>query len=99
MAILLMVIVVVLLAVAVQRLPEAVDAFGSAALTMAVLHGLMHVSTLRSLRAMVAMRVPHSHQALHIYRDPLRISHLDLAMAWIGLRSASCYIVAVWQAG
>ena len=49
--------------------------------------------------ALVAMRVPHSHQALHIYRDPLRISHLDLAMAWIGLRSASRYIVAVWQTG
>lgn len=96
MAILLMVIVVALFAVATQQLPDAMNAFLSAAVTMAVLHGLTHVSTLRSLRAMVAMRVPHADQALDIYRDPLRIFHLDIAVAWIGVRSASRYLVAVW---
>jgi len=56
---------------------------GSAALLIA-LHAAMHVGMLNALRLMSLLKVAHTEQALNLYRDPRRVSHLDLAAIWLG---------------
>lgn len=56
---------------------------GSAALLIA-LHAAMHIAMLNALRLMALLNVAHTEQALHLYRDPRRVSHLDLAAIWLG---------------
>ncbi len=56
---------------------------GSATLLIA-LHAVMHVGMLNALRLMALLDVAHTEHALNLYRDPRRISHLDLAAIWLG---------------
>jgi mannose/fructose/N-acetylgalactosamine-specific phosphotransferase system component IIC len=59
-----------------------------AILLMAV-HIALHVGTLNALRFMTQLQLAHAEDALTSYRDPRRISHLDLAAAWLGFHSLS----------
>lgn len=59
-----------------------------AILFMAV-HIASHVGTLNALKFMAQLRLAHAERALTSYRDPRRISHLDLAAAWLGFYSVS----------
>ena len=56
---------------------------GSAVLLIA-LHAAMHVGFLNALRLMALLNVAQTQDALDTYRDPRRISHLDLAAMWLG---------------
>jgi hypothetical protein len=59
-----------------------------AILLMAV-HIAFHVGTLNALKFMALLQLAHAEHALTSYRDPRRISHLDLAAAWLGFYSVS----------
>jgi hypothetical protein len=56
---------------------------GSASLLMA-LHAAMHVGMLNALRLMALLDAAKTQHALESYRDPRRVSHLDLAAVWLG---------------
>ena len=68
-------------------------------LIIAVMHALFHWLSLRALQAMVDNRVEDAEPALTVYRDPRRISHLDLAAAWFALFALAPYIAEGAAAG
>jgi hypothetical protein len=55
---------------------------GSAAL-LVILHAAFHLGALYALKSLVLDRVDRATEALESYRDPRRLSHLDLAAAWM----------------
>lgn len=55
----------------------------ASAAAMIVLHSVLHVAMLRALDVMVRSHFPGAEHALAIYRDPCRLSHLDLAAIWL----------------
>lgn len=54
------------------------------ALAFIVLHGGMHVLILRLLKPLRARGVAAAARALAAYRDPRRVTNLDLAIGWAG---------------
>jgi hypothetical protein len=65
------------------------------ALLVALVHGLFHAYTLRGLKAMIARQMAQAEVALAAYRDPRRISQLDLAAAWCGLFAVAPYVAGL----
>ena len=63
------------------------------ALFMIVMHGLFHGMSIFGLRAMMLRGVEDAELALSFYQHPRRLSHLDLAVSWIGLYSAAPYVL------
>jgi hypothetical protein len=59
------------------------------AIFLFAVHTAFHIGTLNTLRFMADLQLPHADHALTSYRDPRRISHLDLAAAWLGFYSVS----------
>lgn len=53
------------------------------AMMFAIAHCGWHFLVLRGLRRLVARAVAGADEALGAYLDPLRISHLDMAAAWL----------------
>ena len=54
------------------------------ALIFAGTHGLLHLLTLRGLRRLQTKGVAAAGRALAAYRDPRRVTHLDLVIGWMG---------------
>ncbi len=48
------------------------------------LHGLLHWFVIRSLAGLHARGVAAAGRALRAYKDPQRVSSLDLAIGWLG---------------
>lgn len=63
------------------------------ALFMVVTHTTFHGISLLALWSMVRRGVENAELALAFYRHPRRLSHLDLAVGWIGLFAAAPYLV------
>lgn len=55
------------------------------AVILAIVHLLLHWATRHALAVVTAREEALGRAALAAYRDPARISHLDLAAAWFGL--------------
>lgn len=64
-------------------MPDRVTFLRNVALMFAATHGTWHVLVRRGLRRLCARGVAGADEALASYLDPLRISHLDLAAAWL----------------
>lgn len=67
-----------------QQAEDRVAFVRGGAASMILLHSLLHLATLRGLDLMLRNRFPGAEQALELYRDPRRLSHLDLAAIWLG---------------
>jgi len=65
------------------------------ALLLIGVHAILHAITLNSLRLMDMLEVAEAKSALERYRDPRRVSHLDLAAAWLGYHALSPWIAAL----
>lgn len=63
------------------------------------LYASQHVFFLFMLRLFRDRGVPEAALALEAYRDPRRISHLDVAMLWVGLAATSPVFGAFAPAG
>jgi len=74
--------------------PDPVMVVREVAMLMALMHGLMHLMAIRGLNALVRRGAPLGRQALEAYRDPRRVSHLDIAAAWGGLYVLAPYVIA-----
>lgn len=60
---------------------------------MSIMHSLLYFVSMVLLRGMVRRRVANAELALAYYRDPRRISHRDLAVAWVCLLVAARYVL------
>jgi hypothetical protein len=74
--------------------PDPVIVVREVAMLMALMHGLMHLIAIRGLNALVRRGAPLGQQASAAYRDPRRVSHLDIAAAWSGLYILAPFVVA-----
>jgi hypothetical protein len=67
----------------------------ASAVILIALHAAFHVGTLNALKFMAQMQVDRAAHALESYRDPRRISHLDLAAAWMAFHALTPYVSGV----
>ena len=54
------------------------------ALVLLAAHGVLHALTLHTLKVLQLMDFAEAGTVLARYRDPRRVSHLDLAATWLG---------------
>ncbi len=73
--------------------PDRIHFVRRTALFMIVVHGLFHGMSIFGLRAMMLRGVENAELALSFYQHPRRLSHLDLAVSWIGLHSLAPYVL------
>jgi hypothetical protein len=64
------------------------------ALLLIAAHAGLHALTLNSLKFLDLLEIAEARPALTHYRDPRRVSHLDLAAAWLGFYALTPYVVA-----
>jgi hypothetical protein len=67
--------------------PEGLDATEFArtsAIVLMAVHAGFHSLTVNALKLMELLEVAEASAALRAYRDPRRVSHLDLATLWLG---------------
>jgi hypothetical protein len=62
------------------------------AVLLIAVHIAFHIGTLNALKFMALQQISHAEHALTSYRDPHRISYLDLAAAWLGFYSLSPFL-------
>jgi hypothetical protein len=62
------------------------------ALVLIAAHAAFHGVTLNSLKFLQMLELAEASPALARYRDPRRVSHLDLAAAWLGFYALAPYI-------
>lgn len=62
------------------------------AIVLITLHAALHVGMLNALRLMALQHMAHAEPALENYRDPRRISHLDLSAIWLGFYALTPYL-------
>jgi hypothetical protein len=63
---------------------EAVEFMRANAVVLIAAYAAWHIVTLNSLKFLELLEVAEAKPALARYRDPRRVSHLDLAAAWLG---------------
>jgi hypothetical protein len=71
---------------------EQIEFVRASAAMLIALHAAFHIGTLNALKFMALMQVAGAARALDSYRDPRRISHLDLAAAWIAFYALTPYV-------
>lgn len=71
---------------------EQVEFMRASAVLLVALHTAFHVCTLNALKLMAVLQVVDAEHALENYRDPRRVSHLDLAATWLGFYALTPYI-------
>jgi len=81
------------------KTPDPVLLLKHAAFFVFALHAGQHAFFLSMLRRFRDRGVPEAAIALEAYRDPRRISNLDVAMLWVGLAAFSPVIGAFAPAG
>lgn len=64
------------------------------ALVLMMVHATLHALTLNSLKLLRTQHFATAQATLARYRDPRRVSHLDLAAAWLGFYCLAPYIAA-----
>jgi hypothetical protein len=64
------------------------------ALVLIAAHGALHALTLHSLKFLQLLDFAEASTALARYRDPRRVSHLDLAAAWLGFYALAPHLAA-----
>lgn len=69
--------------------PDPAAAMRGMAVIFVAIQSIAHVVTSGMLRALIALRVNHAAVALASYRDPRRLSGLDVAMMWVVLALAT----------
>lgn len=72
----------------------AIDHLRASAVVLIAAHAALHVLTLNSLKLLEMLEIAEATPALARYRDPRRVSHGDLAMAWLGFYALAPYIAA-----
>ncbi len=65
------------------------------AVILIALHAAFHIGTLNALKFMALMQVDRASDALESYRDPRRITHRDLAAAWIAFYTLTPYVATL----
>lgn len=76
--------VMVWLSVAAWGMPDRVAFLRGAAVAFSAAHGVRHVLVLSTLARLRREGMAEAARALDAYRDPLRLTSLDLAVAWLG---------------
>jgi hypothetical protein len=71
---------------------EQIEFMRASAVLLVGLHAAFHVGTVNALKFMALLQVADAEHALESYRDPRRVSHLDLAATWLGFYSLTPYI-------
>jgi hypothetical protein len=71
--------------VAASHSAEPVMAIRAMAVMFVAVQGAVHYLSIAGLRSLVELGVKEAEFALNIYRDPRRISGLDLAMVWTAI--------------
>ena len=74
---------------------EQIQFMRACATLLIALHFAFHIGTLNALKFMAQLQLAHAEHALVSYRDPRRISHLDLAAAWLGFYSFCPWLAAL----
>ncbi len=74
---------------------DRIEFMRASAVILIALHAAFHIGRLNALRLMAQFQVDRAAEALESYRDPRRISHLDLAAAWTGFHALTPYIAGV----
>jgi hypothetical protein len=62
------------------------------ALVLMAAHATLHALTLNSLKFLRTQHFATAQATLARYRDPRRVSHLDLAAAWLGFYTLAPYV-------
>jgi hypothetical protein len=76
-----------------QRVAEPEMHLRYAALLFMSIHGMLHYLSRRGLHLMVQKHQTGAEEALRAYLDVRRVSHLDLAVAWIGFFAVAPHLV------
>ena len=72
----------VLTLMAAQHSPDPIAATRSIAVMFVVVQGTVHYVAIASLRSLIDLGVKEASAALETYRNPRRVSCLDIAMLW-----------------
>jgi hypothetical protein len=67
----------------------------TSALALIAVHAGFHSLTVNVLKFMELLDVAEATPALRAYRDPRRVSHLDLAALWLAYYALTPYVIAV----
>jgi hypothetical protein len=70
---------------------EAVDFMRGSAMLLVVVHAGFHALVVNALKIMDMADVADAKRVLESYRDPRRVSHLDLAAIWLGFYALAPY--------
>lgn len=85
-------ITVVMMLVAANHTPEPAMAVRGIAILFVALQGAVHYISVGALRVLCAAGIKEAHDSLAAYRDPRRISSLDMAMVWTAVAlAAPCF--------
>lgn len=76
-------VLVVLMLVAAQHVPQPATAVRTLAVMFSVMLGALHYVSLGMLRGLLRAGVPEAQEALDAVRNPRRISAFDMAMTWL----------------
>jgi hypothetical protein len=87
-----MAIVVVMMLVGARHSADPAGFVRGVALAFAICQGTLHYVSLAMLRMLVGLGLPEAANALAAYRDPQRLSNLDMAMVWGLLALAVPYL-------
>jgi hypothetical protein len=93
-----MCLTMLLLAVTAANAPERNDLLRGVAVFFSGIHFVLHATWVRWLKQQLAAGIPEAAAALQAYRDPRRITGLDVAMAWLGFAALAPTFAALFTA-
>jgi hypothetical protein len=85
-------IMIVMMLVAAQRVPDPAAAVHGIATLVSVIQGTLHFMSLGLLRGLLRAGVGEAQHALDALRDPHRISNFDMAMLWMLVALVAHYV-------
>jgi hypothetical protein len=85
-------IVVVMMLVGARHSAEPAGFVRGVAMAFAICQGSLHYVSLAVLRVLAGFGMPEAATALAVYRDPQRLSNLDMAMMWGLVAMATPYL-------
>ena len=86
-------VTVAMMILAASRTPDPGSAMRGMAIVLVVIQSIAHVVTTGMLQVLIALRVNEAEMALASYRDPRRLSGLDMAMMWMVVALATPFVV------
>ena len=81
----------VLTLVAARHSPDPIAAVRSISVMFIAVQAAVHYLAIASLRSLIGLGVKEAETALEVYRNPCRISCLDIAMVWTAVALIARY--------